>query len=72
MVAGSQTAHTGSHLFHRTGAVVPADDRQGHRQISRDQMLVGMTHAGRGQPDQHPAFAWWVELDRLHAPVRAP
>src|SRR5690606_37185070 len=48
--------------LHDAGALVPADERQPPDTGPGPQMLIGMTHAGRGELDPHLSRTWLVKL----------
>ena len=68
VVTGGQPADALADLLDHAGTLVATDDRQLEREISRHEMLVGVTHPGCGQFDQHFAGLRVVELDLLDAP----
>ena len=74
VVAGREPADALADLFDDAGALVATDDRQLERQVTGDEVLVGVAHARRGELDQHLARSGGVEFDVLDAPrlVRFP
>jgi hypothetical protein len=70
MVAGLQPRHVLTDLLDDPGALVTADDRQLERQVTGDEVLVGVAHAGRGELHHHLTGTRRVELHVLHAPGR--
>ena len=69
VVARLQRGDARADLLDDTGALVAADHRQGHGHVARDEVLVGVAHAGRRELDEHLTVLGRVELDGLHAPV---
>ena len=70
VVAGGQPADVLADLLDDAGALVAADDRQLEREVTGQQVLVGVAQAGGGDLHQHLTGLGLVELDLLDAPRR--
>ena len=68
VVAGGQAGDAGTHFLDHPGALVSADDGEGHGHVAGEQVLVGMAHARCRQLDEDLALLRRVELDGLDAP----
>ena len=55
VVAGGEIGHARTDFLDRAGTFMSADDGETSREITGNQVLVGMAHARRRQPDQHLA-----------------
>jgi hypothetical protein len=55
-------------LFHDAGTLVATDDREFEREVTGDEMLVGVAHARRCELHSHFAGTRVVEFDVLDAP----
>jgi hypothetical protein len=74
VIARLQPADALAHLLHHAGALVAADDGQLEGQVTGDEVLVRVAHAGAGELDEHLTRLRRVQLDLLDAPrcVRLP
>jgi hypothetical protein len=67
-VALGDMGDPGAHADHDAGALVAADDRERHRDVAGDQVLVGVAQPARGELDQYLALLRRVELSVLDLP----
>ena len=70
VVAGGQPADPLADLGDDASTFVTTDDRQVERQVTGDEVLVGVTQTRGRQLDENFAGSRWVELDLFHAPRR--
>src|SRR5690348_6721075 len=68
-VALGDVRDIGPDARHDAGPLVAADDRERHRDVAGDQVLVGVAQPARGELDQDLALLRGVELDFLDLPL---
>src|SRR6185437_13960089 len=71
VVARLEPGHPGADLLDHPRALVPADDRVPHRDVTGAQVVVRVTQPGGGEPDQHLALLGRIEVHLDDLPVLA-
>src|SRR5215831_11512642 len=71
VVARFQPAHAVADFLDDARTLVPADDREAHRDVAGPQMIIGVAQPGRREPDEYLAGLRRVKIQLGDLPVLA-